>query len=202
MLIGKPGPAEDGDLHGRCGTSVEVRGRDLCRDLMGHVGFTEFFFFLVTGQKPTRAAALLPRPPAGRHRRARPDADRAGGADDAGGRPGQSCRARSRPASSAAARSCSARRSSAREILVEAAARVDAGAQPDDAARADRPRGPGARRGKMPGFGHPIHHPVDPRAERILALADARAASRAAMSTLPGGCRGAVAPRPGASRCR
>jgi citrate synthase len=24
----------------------------------------------------------------------------------------------------------------------------------------------------MPGFGHPIHHPVDPRAERIVALAD------------------------------
>jgi citrate synthase len=26
--------------------------------------------------------------------------------------------------------------------------------------------------GKVPGFGHPIHRPVDPRAERILALAD------------------------------
>jgi citrate synthase len=26
----------------------------------------------------------------------------------------------------------------------------------------------------MPGFGHPVHHPVDPRAERILALAHER----------------------------
>jgi citrate synthase len=26
--------------------------------------------------------------------------------------------------------------------------------------------------GKVPGFGHPVHRPVDPRAERILALAD------------------------------
>jgi citrate synthase len=31
-----------------------------------------------------------------------------------------------------------------------------------------------ARKEKMPGFGHPIHKPVDPRAERILALATER----------------------------
>jgi len=31
--------------------------------------------------------------------------------------------------------------------------------------------------GKVPGFGHPVHTPVDPRAERILELADARGVS-------------------------
>jgi citrate synthase len=30
---------------------------------------------------------------------------------------------------------------------------------------------------KMPGFGHPVHRPLDPRAERILALADERGVS-------------------------
>ena len=29
----------------------------------------------------------------------------------------------------------------------------------------------------MPGFGHPVHRPLDPRAERILELADARGVS-------------------------
>ncbi len=32
---------------------VEVRGRDLCGDLMGRVSFTEYFHLLLTGNEPT-----------------------------------------------------------------------------------------------------------------------------------------------------
>jgi citrate synthase len=32
---------------------VEIRGRDLSGDLMGRLGFTEFFHFLLTGREPS-----------------------------------------------------------------------------------------------------------------------------------------------------
>ena len=32
---------------------VEVRGRDLCDDLMGRLTFTEYFHLLLTGREPT-----------------------------------------------------------------------------------------------------------------------------------------------------
>ena len=32
--------------------TITVRGRDLCRDLIGKVGFTDYFYFLVTGAMP------------------------------------------------------------------------------------------------------------------------------------------------------
>src|SRR5436309_840101 len=32
---------------------VEVRGRDLCADLMGRLTFTEYFHLLLTGEEPT-----------------------------------------------------------------------------------------------------------------------------------------------------
>ncbi len=46
------------------------------------------------------------------------------------------------------------------------------GREPEEAVREIRAAG-----GKVPGFGHPVHTPVDPRAERILELADARGVS-------------------------
>jgi citrate synthase len=61
--------------------------------------------------------------------------------------------------------------------LLEAAhEQVAAGGEGEKVAEetARRIQAAGAR---MPGFGHPVHHPVDPRAERILELADAQGVS-------------------------
>lgn len=34
-------------------TTITVRGRDLCRDLIGKIGFTDYFYLLLTGREPT-----------------------------------------------------------------------------------------------------------------------------------------------------
>jgi citrate synthase len=61
-------------------------------------------------------------------------------------------------------------------LLAHAQARVAAGEAPD-AVAGDVARRIHATGEKIPGFGHPVHRPLDPRAERILELADARGVS-------------------------
>jgi len=39
--------------------SITVRGEDLCRDLIGRIGFSDYFHFLLTGQRPTPAASRV-----------------------------------------------------------------------------------------------------------------------------------------------
>ena len=76
-------------------------------------------------------------------------------------------------------------------MLHEAQERVAAGEQPG-AVAGEIASGVHAAGAKMPGFGHPLHRPIDPRAERILELADERGVSGAHVQ-LAGELRDAVA---------
>ena len=58
-------------------------------------------------------------------------------------------------------------------LLEEAQEKVAAGDSPE-AVAGDVAREIHASGGKVPGFGHPLHRPLDPRAERVLELADER----------------------------
>ena len=143
---------------------VEVRGRDLAGDVMGRLGFTEYFHLLLTGEEPTEEQAffldlllvaiaehgLMPTNVAARMTLAADPGSLQGAV--AAGILGAG------PVVLGTAEEC------ARLLLDERDAAVIV-------------RELDAAGGKVPGFGHPLHRPVDPRAERILELADARGAS-------------------------
>jgi citrate synthase len=168
MRIGPAGPAET-SISTADATSIEVRGRDLCGDLMGRMSFTAYFYLLVAGREPTEAQrdfldillvaiaehGLVPTVQAARMTyAAAPEALQgavAAGLLGAGS------------VVLGTAELCA-------RVLAEARSAVAGGADPDAAveAVARRVHGEG---GKLPGFGHPLHRPVDPRAERIFALA-------------------------------
>jgi citrate synthase len=156
---------------------VEVRGRDLTRDLMGRLTFTEYFHFLLTGREATKEQrffldlllvaiaehGMMPTNVAARMTLAS-DPGSLQGAVAAGI---LGCG----PVILGTSEECA-------RLLEAARERVDAGeevvAVATDTARKIRASG-----GKVPGFGHPVHQPVDPRAERILELADAHGVSGA-----------------------
>src|SRR6476661_1232924 len=52
MQIGKPGDPVT-HICQAYPDRVEVRGRDLCGDLMGRLSFTSYFHLLLTGEEPT-----------------------------------------------------------------------------------------------------------------------------------------------------
>ena len=154
---------------------VEVRGRDLSGDLMGRLSFTEYFHLLLTGQEPTEEQryfldlllvsiaehGMMPTNVVARMTLAA-DPGSLQGAVAAGI---LGCG----PVVLGTAELCA-------QWLEEAQRRVAAGEAPEavtsEMAQAIRRAG-----GKAPGFGHPVHRPLDPRAERILELADARGVS-------------------------
>jgi citrate synthase len=171
MLIGKPGPAKSALCHATA-ERIEIRGRDLASELMGHVGFTDYFFFLVTGRQASAEQrffldlllvaiaehGLTPTAQAARMTyAAAPDSLQGAVAAGILG-----CGT----VVLGTAQLCA-------DLLVAARARVAAGEEPDAVARA-MAQNIRASGGKLPGFGHPIHRPVDPRATRILDLANAR----------------------------
>jgi citrate synthase len=140
---------------------VEVRGRDLTGDVMGRLSFTEYFHLLLTGEEPTQEQrffldlllvaiaehGMMPTNVAARMTLAA-DPDSLQGAVAAG------------------ILGCGP------VILgtAEACARLlERGREHDPAELAGEIRAAGE---KLPGFGHPVHKPLDPRAERILELAD------------------------------
>jgi citrate synthase len=143
---------------------VEVRGRDLTGDLMGRLTFTEYFHLLLTGSEPTADQrdfldvlliaiaehGMMPTSVAARMTLAA-DPQSLHGAVAAG-------ILGAGPVILGTADECA-------RLL----------ASDDEAATiANRTR---AQRAKLPGFGHPVHKPRDPRADRILELADAREVS-------------------------
>jgi citrate synthase len=144
---------------------VEVRGRDLAGDLMGRLSFTEYFHLLLTGDEPTEEQrffldlllvaiaehGMMPTNVAARMTLAA-DPNSLQGAVAAG-------ILGAGPVVLGTAEECA-------RLLEETLA---SGRAPADVARDVHDA-----RGRIPGFGHPVHRPVDPRAERILELADER----------------------------
>jgi citrate synthase len=151
---------------------VEVRGRDLTGDVMGRLSFTQYFHLLLTGAEPSEEQAyfldlllvaiaehgMMPTNVAARMTLAA-DPESLQGAVAAG-------------ILGAGSVVLGTSEECAR-LLEDAQAQVAGGAEPAEVA-ADIARGIHAAGGKVPGFGHPVHTPLDPRAERILELADAR----------------------------
>jgi citrate synthase len=162
---------------------VEVRGRDLTSDLMGRLGFTEYFHLLLTGREPTdherffldlllvsiAEHGMMPSNVAARMTLAADPGSLHGAV--AAGILGAG------PVVLGTSEECA-------RLLDEAHA---SGRIPLEIARELHAAG-----GKIPGFGHPVHRPLDPRAERILELADARDVSGAHVE-LARGLRDAVA---------
>ena len=174
MQIGKPGDAVT-HICQAYPDRVEVRGRDLCGDLMGRLTFTEYFHLLLTGSEPTddqrifldlllisiAEHGMMPTNVAARMTLAA-DPGSLQGAVAAGI---LGCGPVILGTSDACAR-----------LLEELRAQVAAGGDPPRVA-GEVARAIHASGGRAPGFGHPVHRPLDPRAERILELADERGVS-------------------------
>ena len=167
MQIGKSGPPVS-HIGQAYPDRVEVRGRDLCGDLMGRLSFSEYFHLLLTGLEPTEDQrffldlllvaiaehGMMPTSIAARMTLAADPGSLQGAV--AAGILGAG------PVVLGTSEECA-------RLLEDA---VASKREPKEVARSIHAAG-----GKVPGFGHSVHRPVDPRAERILELSDARGVS-------------------------
>ena len=171
MLIGKAGAAET-KIAVASPDRIWVRGRDLTADLMGGATFTDFVYLLATGRAPTEDQrffldlslvalaehGLTPSVQAARMTLAADPAALQGAV--AAGVLGCGT------VILGAADLC-------RALIDDVLARAGA-ARSVEAAALEVARDYRASRRPIPGYGHPLHKPVDPRAERMMALARER----------------------------
>jgi citrate synthase len=144
---------------------IEVRGKSLTDDLMGKVSFTSYFHLLLTGREPTddelffldlllvaiAEHGMMPTNVAARMTLAA-DPNSLQGAVAAG------------------ILGCGPVLLGTTEECARLLERThESGEDPLTVAKRIREQG-----GKLPGFGHPVHKPLDPRAERIFELAHER----------------------------
>lgn len=163
--------------------SVVVRGKDLCEDLIGQIDFTDYFYFLVTGETPdaeqrffTNAVlvsiaehGLVPSVQAARMTlAAAPDALQ--GAVAAGILGCGSVVLGS-------AEACGQMLTELLAVMRESGESADTVAERHVKALREQKRA-------LPGFGHPQHSEGDPRAERLLGLARERNVAGPAVALL------------------
>ena len=174
MQIGKAG-APESHICQAYPDRVEVHGQDLCGDLMGRLSFTDYFHLLLTGREATENQryfldllliaiaehGMMPTSVVARMTLAA----NPGSLESAVAAGILGCG----PVILGTSETCA-------RLLQEAQATVlsgsEAGVVAEQIVNDIKKSG-----GKVPGFGHPVHRPLDPRAERILELADKRGIS-------------------------
>jgi len=171
MLIGKRGAATT-SISSASADAVTIRGHDLAGDLLGTASFTDVFFLLATGRMPSpdqrffldvclvaiAEHGLTPSVQAARMTYAADPAALQGAV--AAGVLGCGT------VILGAADQC---RSLLERVLEGAATGIGIAASALAVARDYR-----ASKTPIPGYGHPLHKPIDPRAERMIALAHER----------------------------
>ncbi|PPR59931.1 MAG: hypothetical protein CFH10_01719 [Alphaproteobacteria bacterium MarineAlpha4_Bin2] len=172
MLIGKPGPLKSGICTAN-EESITVRGHDLCKDLMGGMSSTEFLLLHLTGKPATPDQAffldamlvglaehgMVPCVQAARMTlAAAPDALQGAVAAGING----------------AGSVILGAAENAGKLLMRSVTEMEENGETVEAVAGRVAQKLRDERRPVPGFGHPLHQPDDPRAIRLLELAHER----------------------------